>query len=740
MKSTKETEFDVVLAFTHKLGLPNQTDGSLFIYKGEKGLAKKPDGYYYYDGITFILDAKAPNEKFTGQLKDYMELENNENFIGFEYNQKEFRCYVKGKLVKDELVLRDKEYYKEKFFPKKINNEQIVNNSAKRLANLFRNSKIDKQMNVPFIGATMLCMKFLKEDFINFTSTSTILNSIRQGINTILVDNNIPPTKKEKKNYILRILGDGSLNKAKDEDLFRIIQEISTIYNFIHISADDYKGHDIMNNFLKVFRRWNSANANEKGEVFTPDHIANLMYLLAQCSKNSIILDPTCGSGTFLTNAMANMFNEIDTKYEDLHDTQKQIKECRLIGIETNEFNATLAGINMLLHGDGSSNIYNDDCFKKIPTISQMYDRVLMNPPFAQSDIELKFVYETLCHLKDDGYLATILPKSCVKGNNSDNVEYLKKIFDISNLKAVVSLPSNLFYPVGANTCIVILHKTTIKDNETLLISCVDDGFVVSNETRVDDNENWGKIRDEIIDAYLHNNFSPHRAILKTNLKPNDELLFEAYSSHRPLDIDSKTFARYIRETVSAKILCKMPLINHAISKNLAKQTSYSRFLISELIVKVEKGKDKSLDRTLEDKYSVEDGYPIIVAKKDNNGIGGIKAKSDIKKVFKDKICIVSGGDGGGGKTYYCDLEFCATNFILVCDFTEEIKDKLDKYAKYYLAIVFSERLFQTIKHGRTISDVPSETDVKLPITNNGKINFKYMSNYIQNLPFAEWL
>ena len=63
------------------------------------------------------------------------------------------------------------------------------------------------------------------------------------------------------------------------------------------------------------------------------------MYSLAYCSKDSEILDPTCGSGTFLTNAMANMFNEIDPKLENLHETQKNIKQNRLIGIETNEFN-----------------------------------------------------------------------------------------------------------------------------------------------------------------------------------------------------------------------------------------------------------------------------------------------------------------------------------------------------------------------------------------------------------------
>ena len=144
------------------------------------------------------------------------------------------------------------------------------------------------------------------------------------GINTIFTDD-MPLNKRQKQEFILKILGDSSLQKAQSKDLYAIVQEISTIYNFINISADDYKGHDIMNSFLKIFRKWNSANANEKGEVFTPDHIANLMYALAYCSKDNNILDPTCGSGTFLTNAMANMFNELEQD-ENFNDRRRRWK------------------------------------------------------------------------------------------------------------------------------------------------------------------------------------------------------------------------------------------------------------------------------------------------------------------------------------------------------------------------------------------------------------------------------
>ena len=439
--ATKLHESDIVASFTHILNLPNKTDGTLHIYKPEKGNPTKPDGYYYYEGITFILDAKAPNQDFTGQLESYMRLESNENFIGFKYSGKVFECYVKGVLKKDEIRPEDRDYYREKYFPQKINNENIVSKSAEKLAKLFRNSRINKQMNVPFIGAVMLCIKFGED--IDLTSTNTILNSLSRGIENVIRDN--PLTRRQKKKFIQRALGDSTLERAKTQDLFLIVQEISNIYNFINISTDDYKGHDIMNSFLRIFRKWNSADSNEKGEVFTPDHIAQLMYKFARCSKDNTILDPTCGSGTFLTNAMANMFYEASDESES-----KDIQENRLIGIESDDFNATLAGMNMMLHGDGASNIWRDNCFEKVPQIKDCYDRVLMNPPFSQSDEELKFVKVALENMQDDGILASVLPKSCVKGTDKTNLSYLKEIFTISRLECVISLPSDVFYPNAA--------------------------------------------------------------------------------------------------------------------------------------------------------------------------------------------------------------------------------------------------------------------------------------------------
>ena len=212
--------------------------------------------------------------------------------------------------------------------------------------------------------------------------------------------------------------------------------------------------------------------------------------------------------------------------------------------------------------------------------------------------------------------------------------------------------------------------------------------------------------------------------------------MFEAYSSHRPVDIENDIFEKYLREFVSSKILCGKSLIENKFEKfNLKNPFAFKRIFIKDLIFKLEKGKDKSIDRKIENKY--KSGIPLIIAKKDNNGIGGLLENP--KKIYKDKICIISGGDGGGGKTYYLNDEFCATSFVMICDFLEKYKN-ISKYVKLYISILISERLFKTIGHGQRIADVPQETTIKLPIKNNDELDIEYMENFIKLFEISKFI
>ncbi|VEU77798.1 HsdM family class I SAM-dependent methyltransferase [Mycoplasmopsis columbinasalis] len=754
-----KSEFEIVSEFTNALGLRNQTDGTLHLYHKRDAKvhqATKPDGYYYYDGITFILDAKAENAPFTGQLFDYMQLEQNENFIGFMYNGATLKVYVNGVLQLDETTVHDKFYYKQKYFPQKINNFKIINEQAHKLANLFRDANIDKQLNVPFIGAVFLNLMYAREFLlegktageliINTATTKSIIFSLKKGLQYVITDIG---SKQRKRDYLLRCLDESTLNNAKTADLVHIVNVITSIYNFINISESDYDGNDIMNNFLRVFRKWNSANSNEKGEVFTPDHIAQLMFELIDVSPENVILDPTCGSGTFLTNAMNLMLRKVAADntldVEQKHLLAQEIKKNHIIGIEINDFNATLAGINMLLHGDGCTNIWTNDCFAEIKKLTNLYDRVLMNPPFSIKIKELSFVKLALDHMQNNGFLATILPKSVLKGTEKQNVDLLKEIFQTNELVSVISLPNDLFLPnAGVATVIAVFYKniekqTNPKYKNTLFINMSDDGFVYSGQYR-EMTDQWHAIKNEVLNAYKKHNYNELRALTKV-INYQDELLFESFNSHRPYEVAQSTFVKTIRENLSAKMLCGYtndPLTNHYLFKNYSKtkienlpERAFQRFKITDLLYKIEKGREKhSIDRKLENKYI--SGVPLLIAKKDNNGVGGLV--SEYTKTYANKFAIITGGDGGGGKTYYCDFDFAATSFVLIADLKPELQPLFDDFAKFYLATRISERLYKNINHGRTISELSSEIDILLPVKPTGEIDTKYMSDYIKNL------
>ena len=220
------------------------------------------------------------------------------------------------------------------------------------------------------------------------------------------------------------------------------------------------------------------------------------MYKITKCNKNDAILDPTCGSGTFLTNSMMMMFKEATNYIE-----RKDIKENHIIGIEIDEFNATLAGMKQ---GDGASNIFLSDCFTELKRNNNCYNKVSMNPPFSVKDKELKLLLEILRNMKEGGILASILMKSNVKGTCKEDVNLLQEIFKFNNLLAVIPLPNDLFYPnAGVSTCIIIFKKTNKQYNiKTLLVDCLVDGYISGNNSRIDIENKWNNIEQEIINTF----------------------------------------------------------------------------------------------------------------------------------------------------------------------------------------------------------------------------------------------
>lgn len=722
-----KSEFEIVKEFTAILGLENQTDGSLFIYKNQKKkLALKPDGYYFKDGVTFILDAKAENIGFVGQLEDYLKLEQNPNKIGFKYNGNKFECYIGDKLSKIEKLPKNANYYIENYFlEEKKTLPEVISNFAKKLAKDFRNAKIDKQNNVPFIGAVMLCLKFCKnfeEEIISDTSKKIIIN-IKTAITKYISDT--PINKKQKKEQIKLILEDNTLIECDYHKLLPLISSISNIYNFININ--DEIGQDTMNSFLKVFRKWNSVDAKEKGEVFTPDHIAQLMYDLSNSSFDNIILDPTCGSGTFLVNSMFKMLNEIKEKpKEEKFALRKNIVENQLIGIEYKMFNVTLAGINMMLHGDGSSNIFKDDCFNKLPDLKNIYDRVLMNPPFSQGVKELTFVLESLENMKEGGICAAIVPITCIlsfkpssKGKDPKNLDLKREILNKHNLLGVVRLPKKLFFRnASVHTALIIIEAHKKYNGKTWRKNFLDDGYIENRSVgRVPHHtkealENFINLKKEFILLRPEEDWPKYEQIIFSDVQKMDFM-------KQKLDfiLNTKDVKEIILENNG-----KISLEEICVSDEDLKINKWKLFNINDLF-EIESGKDKSDENNLDNKNGK---IPLVIASKNHNGIGYYIKKA--KKIF-DKNCItlVNQGDGASGIAKAHSYDFAATTSVFV------LKNKnLNPHINLFISTVMS-KLHDLFDYTYSMNNERlGKIQILLPSKNN-EPDWEFMEKYIKN-------
>ncbi|WP_288623333.1 class I SAM-dependent DNA methyltransferase [uncultured Streptococcus sp.] len=187
--------------------------------------------------------------------------------------------------------------------------------------------------------------------------------------------------------------------------------------------------YDILGNFYGEFVKYGGSDGNGLGIVLTPHHITTLMAELIDVSPNDYVLDPACGSGAFLISAMNQMVGQAKDEGEIKH-----IKQHQLLGIEMQEKMFTVATTNMILRGDGKSNLQLNDMFAVSGEEMQAkkVNKILFNPPYSQgktdkSLTEINFINHALDMLVRGGKLAVIVPQSTMVGKSKEEKNYKEK-------------------------------------------------------------------------------------------------------------------------------------------------------------------------------------------------------------------------------------------------------------------------------------------------------------------------
>jgi predicted RNA methylase len=275
--------------------------------------------------------------------------------------------------------------------------------------------------------------------------------------------------------------------------------------------------------------------ANDDGSlgiVLTPQHIAGLFCDIAQLNADSVVVDNCCGTGSFLVAAMNKMVGAAKGSKRVI----EHIKAKQVLGIEWQNHIFNLCVSNMIIHGDGKSNIWNGDCFKLIDQLKPFHPNVaLLNPPYNDvSGIdELVFIENALSILEKNGTAVAIVPMRCALYDKGQGLELKARILKKHTLDAVMSMPDELFYPKGVVCCVMVFKAHVPHDEngrfKTWFGYWKNDGFVkVKHRGRTDTKAQWDGIKEGWLTAYQNREVVPGESVSRAVLA-NEEWCAEAY-------------------------------------------------------------------------------------------------------------------------------------------------------------------------------------------------------------------
>lgn len=314
-------------------------------------------------------------------------------------------------------------------------------------------------------------------------------------------------------------------------------------------SSEDYLGR-----FYGEFMSYSGGDGQTLGIVLTPKHITELFCELLDLKPEDVVLDPCCGTAGFLIAAMHMMLK----KAKD--DTQKKhIRKEQLHGIELQPYMFTIATTNMILRGDGKSNLINENFLKqesdklqlKSPTVG------MMNPPYSQGSkknpdlYEICFTEHLLDSLVEGGRCAVIVPQSSMTGKTKEEQAVKENILKHHTLEGVITLNKDTFYGVGVMPCIAIFTagEPHPANKECKFINFENDGYKVSPHIGLIETESAKDKEQHLLDVWFERIEADTKFCVKTTIEATDEWLhsFYYFNDEIPTDADfDKTVGDYL--------------------------------------------------------------------------------------------------------------------------------------------------------------------------------------------------
>lgn len=306
---------------------------------------------------------------------------------------------------------------------------------------------------------------------------------------------------KDKKDLIVRTLQNtlttDNINRVEDGEsqlkrvFVKIVDDLGVYYK-IGLNTD------FTGKLFNEMYSWLGFTQDQLNDVvLTPPYVATLLCRLARVNKDSFVWDFATGSAGLLVAAMNEMLADAKKKIkspEELARKSVEIKANQLLGLEILSNVYMLAVLNMIMMGDGSSNILNKDSLKfnghygfgktdeKFPA-----DAFVLNPPYSAEGNGMIFAEKALS-MMEKGYAAIIIQNSAGSGKAT---EYNKSILTHSTLLASIKMPIDLFIgksSVQTSVYVFRVGEAHQKDDVVKFIDFSNDGYTRSDRKKASKN------------------------------------------------------------------------------------------------------------------------------------------------------------------------------------------------------------------------------------------------------------
>jgi len=456
------------------------------------------------NSIYIIVECKKKTRKDgRAQLEDYLRLSKAKLGVWFNGEQRLFLKKIEqnGEVLFEEIPnipkkgqrLEDIGKFKRKDLQVPNNLKLVFKAIRNHLAGNFKGATRDEELAKELINLIFCKLydeKFTKQnDYVNF----------RIGINEDLkiVKKRILIIFDQLKSKYAEVIEVSDTIKLDKEAIAYVVGELQ---NYTLLESP----RDVIAEAFETFIGY--ALKGAQGQFFTPKNIVKLLVTIIDPKPNESVIDPACGSGSFLVESLKHMWNTLEAQAKDYGWSEKALYEEKMVtaiqkirGIEKDNFLSKVTKAYMIIIGDGKSGIYCEDSLEQPEKWNEQtkqnvklgqFDVLLTNPPFGK-DIkivgkdklrqynlayrwkkengefiktnklkseevpQILFIERSLQLLKDGGRMAIILPETFF---HAPKVRYvLEYIIENNNLMWIIDLPHNTFRPHNNAKCLAAI-------------------------------------------------------------------------------------------------------------------------------------------------------------------------------------------------------------------------------------------------------------------------------------------